>query len=183
LYLPALALLPGCGDDGGQLVGPFVRIMGMQNTIFSLDRSVMEWTCKPKPGLKEFEFEAAQFPQTDAGNYLRFTIRDYNKPQVYEMEYGTGANHSLEVGFDSPNKHLGEKSYKYTFGRHFRSDTTKEYLSKCTINMDWIPLGNVYRYFGTIDCIMLFAGYNSKDYLSGNMNTNVDMVAKFECDH
>ncbi len=186
--LLAAAFLAGCGGDDGtpdSLRGPFVRVMGTQSRTFAIDPDQMDVTCTPKPGLTppEFAFVAAERTGPDSGNYFAFTVQDYTKPQTYELDYSLDGGSSVNVSFDPEPKAVGDKRYAYFYFQENRTDTNEIFSSKCTVDMDWEPLGAVYRYTGTVACVMLFSHFDSADYSGGLFNNSVDLVARFECEN
>ncbi len=179
----AVLLQTGCGDDDSGPKGPFVQVVGSQYKTFSISEDELTVACKPKPGLGQFEFEAATTNGKELGKFLKFTIKEYTKPKTYDFVYApTSLAFELKVGFEDPAATSGkDKGYRYEFLQHNRSDINKTYASKCTVTMSDTEETNGTRYKGTIDCIMLWAAFDSKDYTTGALNSFVDLFASFEC--
>ena len=179
----ALLLNAGCGDESRKIDGPFVEVIGSQYKLFPISENDLSVVCKPKPGLGEFEFEAATSSGKELGKFLKFTIKEYTKPKTYDFYYApTSLGFELKVGFEDPEATAGtDKGYSYEFMQHLRPDINKTYPSKCTIRMSDEELTNGTKYTGTIDCVMLWSTFNSKDYTTGNLNAFVDLFASFTC--
>ncbi len=180
----ALGLGAGCGSDSRKMEGPFVEVIGSQYQLFSISESALSVVCKPKPGLGEFEFEAATSSGKELGKFLKFTIKEYTVPKTYDFVYSpTSLSFSLKVGFEDPDATKGtDKGYQYEYFQHLRTDITKTYPSKCTVDIKEEDKTSGTRYHGTIDCVMLWASSDSKDYTGGALNSFVDLIATFDCE-
>ena len=178
-----LMLGSGCGSDSRKIDGPFVEVIGSQYKLFAISENDLSVVCKPKPGLGEFEFEAATSNGKELGQFLKFSIKEYTKPKTYDFVYApTSLGFELKVGFEDPEATTSaDKGYSYEFLQHNRSDINKTYPSKCTLTMTDEELTNGTKYTGTIDCIMLWSTFNSKDYTAGTLNAFVDLFASFSC--
>lgn len=178
---------PGCGDGSSKKMdGPYVETWGRQERLFSISKDKLNVTCKPKPGLGEFEFEAATTAGQDLGEYFRFTLKNYTVPKTYDLRYDS-ANPplTLSVGFPDPQKASGGKDYKYDFHYLLRTDVSPSQTinSLCTIALNEEEKGSKYRYYGSVDCIWLFAATTSKDHTSDASTGYVDLFAQFDCDY
>jgi hypothetical protein len=191
LLLPFVAVLIFSACGGGdktpthqKIDGPFVELFGAQTKTFSLAADKLAVMCKPKPGLKEFEFEAATSAGTDGGNYFRITLKDYTGPGDFELEFDIAKpQHKIEVGVPAQPKGADGKDYKYTFWYHLRTDTNETYRSHCDLNLTADEGTTKTHYVGLLDCTMLFAASSSHDSNPGFLNAYVDLMAKFECDY
>lgn len=183
--LLGLALLagPGCGDSGRKIDGPFVEVIGSKYKLFSISENELTVVCRPKPGLGEFEFEAATTNGKEMGKFLKFTIKNYTKPKTYDFVYSPSSlDFSLKVGFEDPEATTGtDKGFRYEFLQHNRSDINKTYPSKCTLIMKDEEKTTGTRYHGSINCVMLWSTFDSKDYTTGALNAFVDLLASFDC--
>jgi hypothetical protein len=191
LLLPFVAALIfsacGGGNKAGhqKIEGPFVELFGAQTKTFSIAADKLAVMCKPKPGLKEFEFEAATAAGTDGGNYFRLTISDYTGPGDFELEFDSTRplHHKIEVGVPAQPKGADGKDYKYTFWYYQRTDTNETYRSHCDLNLAADEGSTKTHFAGLLDCTMLFAASSSRDNSPGYLNAYVDLMAKFECDY
>jgi hypothetical protein len=188
-WLFAVATLAACGGDGAgghNVDGAFARLTGARITTFTLAAGgALQVLCRPKPGLKELEYEAAQVLGTDSGSYLRFTLKDYVGPQDYSFEHDVAkAQHKIEVGVPAAPRGADGKDHKYKFFEYLRPDLNVVHRSRCDATIAAEELSSKTRLSGTLACTMLFADFKSKDYDStGQLNAFVDLWAKFECDY
>ncbi len=175
----------GCGgdspvDEGQTFEGPFIQITGAQSRTFDLMSGDLSVVCKPKLGLKEFDFEAADQPGAEGGTYLRFTIGDYHGPGDYTLEYEAAKPlHTVEVGLTAD---AGEV-FKYRLFQELRLDNNELYSSYCNLHLNAEELQTKTRYAGLINCIMLWADFDSSDSDNGNLTSYIDIVSKFECEY
>jgi hypothetical protein len=180
-----LALSAGCGGEDPQPPAQDTArlvIFGAQARTLSLSTEKMQVTCKPKPGLGEFSYEAATVSGATTGDFLRFTIKDYTTAKTYDMEYGTSkTQHTIEVGLENKKKSASGKDYKYSFFQSLRTDSNEVLNSQCSITLEEKEETTQTIYTGLLNCILLWADYNSPDYDSGTLNNFVDVVGRFEC--
>jgi hypothetical protein len=187
LLVVLLLVATACGGDDGPgghgVEGPYARVSGARAQTFSLAPGTLQVVCKPKPGLQEFEYEAATVLGSETGTYLRFTLADYTGPKEYLLEYEIAkAKHKIAVGLPAPEG--GGKDYRYTFFQHLRPDLNEVYRSRCRISLAAEEGTTKTRFTGMLSCSMLFADYNSRDNnSSGLLNAFVDLWAKLECDY
>ncbi len=178
------SLATGCGGDSApptKIEGPFAQVFASRVVSFSLAADKLQVVCRPKPGLKEFEFEAATTSGATSGNFLRFTLKDYTGPKDYEIEYDASKpQHKMEVGFpaDPPQA----KGYRYDFLQFSRVDLNEIYRSHCDLSIGAEELSDRTRYTGTVSCTMLWANFDSLDHSTGVLNSFADLVAKFQCE-
>ena len=183
----AASILAGCGGGGNsghaKLEGPFAEIVGGQSRSFSLAPGKLNIVCKPKPGLKEFEFEAATVAGSDTGSYFRLILKDYTGPGDFELEYDASSpQHKIEVGVPAEPKRPDGKDYKYRFWYHLRGDTNVTYRSHCDLSLTAEEGDTKTHFVGLMSCAMLFADSSSADHDPGLLNSFVDLFVKFECD-
>ena len=182
----AASIVAGCG--GGQsghakLEGPFAELVGEQSRSFSLAPGKLNLVCKPKPGLKEFEFEAATVVGSDTGTYFRLILKDYTGPGDFELEYDvTKPQHKIEVGVPADPRRPDGKDYKYKFWYHLRGDTNVTYRSHCDLSLSAEEGDTKTHFVGLMSCAMLFADSASADHDPGLLNSFIDLFVKFECD-
>lgn len=180
-------IFAGCGGGGKsghpKLEGPFAELVGEQSRSFSLAPGKLSVVCKPKPGLKEFEYEAATVLGSDTGSYFRLTLKEYTGPADYEMEYDVSKpQHKIEVGVPAEPKGAAGKDYKYRFWYHLRGDTNVTYRSHCSLSLTADEGDTKTHFVGLLSCAMLFADSSSADHDPGLLNAFVDLFVKFECD-
>lgn len=176
------ALLSACGDDGAgpgpedptKIDGPFLKVFGAQQKTILWGPAQAQLTCRPKPGLQEFEFGATVDSDT-----FKLVIKDWDTTKSsYDLEY------KIEVGVEPHVVDVGiGLDYKYKFFQWFRTDSDEAFNSRCSIDLVAEELADATRYQGTMFCVMLWADTTSKDYRPSIMNNYVDLVAKFECEY
>jgi hypothetical protein len=184
-----LASLAACG--GGDSAPPaqtkdpyLLTVTGAQVRSLSLSTDKMQVTCKPKPGLGEFTFEAAPTSGATTGDYFKFTIEDYTEAKTYDMEYGTSnTQHTIELGLENKHKESSsDKDYKYKFFQSIRTDLNTTMNSLCSITLEENNEDISQTVFsGYFSCILLFADFDSPDYDSGVLDKYVDIDGHFEC--
>jgi hypothetical protein len=186
LALPFL-LVGACGDGtkvpegSASIQGGYALIIGARTTLFSLASSQASVLCRPKPGLRAFEFEATSATGAGSPAYLRFVLADYAGPGDYAVAFEPGGvAHEVEVSFAAHGNPLA--SYKYKFFQFVRPDLNVTYRTHCDFSIQAETLTGRTRYAGAISCGALWADFDSVDYLSQPLNAFVDMVAKFECE-
>lgn len=184
LPLAALAviacLFAGCGDDGGggpsSLDGPYLMTFGAQNRIFSLKTGDAQVTCRPKPGLSEFEMNATALGPDGASSF-KLILKEYSATRTsYDIGYEIGKPlHVVDV--------IVSGGYAYKFFQSFRTDNNQAFNSHCNVELTGAESGNLTTYKGSLYCVMLWSDTSSKDYSVNILNNYIDLAAKFECEY
>lgn len=170
--------LAGCGDDGGgpsAVEGPYLMTFGAQNRVFSLEADSAQLTCRPKPGLSEFEVNASGLG--DGASSFKLVLKDYSATKTsYDIGYEIGKPlHVVDVVIGG--------GYAYKFFQSFRTDNNQAFNSHCNVELVGAEKGNLTRYKGSLYCVMLWSDTSSKDYSSNILNNYIDVAAKFECEY
>lgn len=179
--LPVVIILGACGgDDGGStpsvVEGPFLMTFGSQPRVFSLKPGEAQVTCRPKPGLGEFEMNATTLG-SDGASSFRFILKEYSATKKsYDIEYEVGKPVHV-VGLTLSG------GYQYKFFQSFRTDINQTFNSRCNVELESQDKGSVTEYSGTLYCVMIWAETTSKDFTANILNNYVDLAAKFSCEY
>jgi hypothetical protein len=166
-------------DAGPQSInGSYAQVFGTHTSTFTMDATKAHVTCLPKPGLKEFYYEAT----LDTGEFFRFTLVNYTGPNKdYRIDYAPAAvQNKVEVGF--PAQTDTAKTYRYKFFQFQRTDINTNYPSHCDVSIKSEGLTDRIKYTGIVSCGALWADTASPDYHAQPLNGFADLVAKFECE-
>jgi hypothetical protein len=164
----------GCGgeEEGGPgaIEGPYAMFFGAQQKVFDLGQV----TCRPKPGLSEFEFKAENLG--DGDNAINFILQDYTTAK---------SKWSIEYAIAKPVKNKFDiqlaGGFKYVFFQSINASTSESFNSRCNIDLQSGEAGTQTNFAGTMNCTMLWSDFTSKDYNPGPLNNYIDLLLKFEC--
>lgn len=179
--LLTLVGLVGCGGDDpaagpGAIEGPYAMILGSQQEVYSLKPGDAQITCRPKPGLSEFEFKAENLGA--GGNTIEFNLQDFDpKRKSWSIEYAVGkpVQNKFSITFAG--------GYRYVFFQALNAITNKTFTSRCNIDLDATDSGTQTHYLGLMNCTMLWSDFGTTDYNPGPLNNYIDLIIKFECDY
>jgi len=155
--------------------GPYLMTFGAQNKVFSLKTGEAQVTCRPKPGLSEFEMNATALG--DGASSFKLILKEYSATRTsYDIGYEIGKPlHVVDVVISG--------GFAYKFFQSFRTDNNQAFNSHCNVELAGAENGNLTRYKGSLYCVMLWSDTASKDYSSNILNNYIDLAAKFECEY
>jgi hypothetical protein len=172
----------GCGGEeepaASAIEGAYAMIFGAQEKTYSLKPGDAQVTCRPKPGLKEFELKAENLG--DGNNSIEFQLRPFTTDKTkWSIEYKVP-----KVG-ETPSSFKVEIAggYRYVFFQSMRIDTMKAFKSHCKIELDSEEEGMLTKYKGVMVCTMLWSDFGTKDYSPGPLNNYIDLMINFECEY